>query len=109
MSLTLKTSVNEGPYYRPTQQLHVVTSLTSLLQTVRFAFEDRLDAVAVYRNNKAIAIWVREPDYDCDFDGCYELAVTHQRNNYIRYSIKDKDPSRFWHLIDFYFGVFKYA
>lgn len=106
MSLTLKTSVNEGPCYRPVQQTHVVASLTSLLQTIRFAFEDRVDAIAAYRDNKAIAIWVREPDYDCDFDGCYELIVAHQRQNYVKYSLKDANLNRFWHLIDYHFGVF---
>ena len=109
MSLTLKTSIKEGPYFRPVQQVHVVASFTSLLQTVRFAFEDRVDAIAVYRNGKAIAIWVREPDYDFDFDGYYELVVKHQRQNYVKYSLTDPNPNRFWHLIDYYFGVFKYA
>jgi hypothetical protein len=82
----------------------VVASFVSLLESIRFAIEDKAEAIGVYSHNEPIAIWVREPDYDYDLDGFYEISSKHPFNNYHRYNRSDSDPAQFWQHMSFFFG-----
>jgi hypothetical protein len=104
MALTIKTSTTEGPY-RPVQRTSVVFSLTSLLACVREASEDRTNAIAVYNDNEPVAIWIREPDFDCDAEGYHEIEAGHPFEVYRRYNKLDLDNHQFRHHISYYFGV----
>lgn len=105
MALTLKICISQGPYYEPVQETHTVFSLTSLLETVREAIDNYADAIGVYAHNEPVAIWLREPDFDYDAEGYYELETNHPFQVYQRYNRTDFDNHVFWQNIGYFFGT----
>lgn len=74
-----------GPYTRDFSEMEV-TRLSDFVSVIRGHFEDRADAVAVVRNGSPVAMWIAEPDIECDSDGCYEVSPAYPGQEYCRYT-----------------------
>lgn len=101
----MNTKVISSKAYGPYDSIRteeVVNSLGEFTKQVRNCFEDSVDAVAVVRDGAAAAIWIAEPDVDCDQDGFYEVAPAYAGQEYTRYAGTHK---RFWNYVASYFGT----
>jgi hypothetical protein len=104
MDITISTHKYEGIYYGSTRTEAHASSLRELIKHVRAAFEDRVDAVLIERLGVAVAVWLAEPDVDCNLDGFYEVEGRYPGDEYVLYRESDPAFSRY-----LYYHFPKYA
>lgn len=85
MDITISTHKYEGVFYGSTRTKAHASSLSELIKHVRDAFEEQVDAVLIERYGVAVAVWLAEPDIDCNADGCYEVRGRYPGEEYVLY------------------------
>ena len=100
MTATILFCKRSGAYSYDQNEM-TVTRLTDFVSVVRGHFDESPDAVGVVKDGIAVAIWLAEPDIDCDSDGPYEVRPAYPGQEYVRYTEDNRD---FWNLIAGYFG-----
>lgn len=91
--------------YGPYQSINTkeeVGSLTEFIRQVRSCFDEAVTAVAVIKDGFAVALWIAEPDIDCDIDGPYEVKPAYPGQEFVRYEATSKS---FWDHVAGYFGA----
>lgn len=101
MTATILSYKDCGPIWKPDRAELQADSLTEFIKRVRSCFEDQVNAVAIIKNGVATAMWLAEPDIDCDSDGFYEVKPAYPGQEYVLYT---EDDHSFWNLIAGYFG-----
>ena len=91
-----------GPYWTPDRTEVEVNSLSELIYCVRGLFEERVDAIAILKEDQVTAVWACEPGIDCDCDGFYELASAYPGQDYELYR---RDERSFWTIVLYNFGI----
>lgn len=91
--------------YGPYQSINTkeeVGSLAEFIRQVRSCFDEAVTAVAVIKDGFAFALWIAEPDIDCDIDGPYEVKPAYPGQEFVRYEATSKS---FWNHVAGYFGA----
>ena len=100
MTATILSCKRSGAYSHDRNEM-TVTRLADFISAVRGHFGESQDAVGVVRDGVAVAVWIAEPDIDCDSEGPHEVRPAYPGQEYVRYVEGDRN---FWHLFVGHFG-----
>lgn len=100
MTATILSCKRSGAYSHDRNEM-TVTRLADFISVVRGHFGESQDAVGVVRDGVAVAVWIAEPDIDCDSEGPHEVRPAYPGQEYVRYTEKSKS---FRGFIANYFG-----
>ena len=96
------TSSAYNPYLNFERDKFPVSDLAGFIGIVRASFEDRDDAIAVCKEGVITALWLREPDIDCDAEGqLFEVSSDYPGTEYVLYR---PDYKSFWNYVAYHFG-----